>query len=56
MSDDYEWRERSDRDVDVLALVCCALDADYEAATSILETLDRGAARALLCRAGALLQ
>jgi hypothetical protein len=37
----YGWRERRERDLDVLALVTCGVLADYGAAVSIVATLDR---------------
>jgi hypothetical protein len=36
----YKWRSAADREVDVLALVVCGVLADYDAATTIIETLD----------------
>jgi hypothetical protein len=45
----YEWREPRDREVDVLALVVTGVTADYDAATSIIETLDREQLVTALC-------
>jgi hypothetical protein len=36
----YPWREVRDRDVDTLAVLVSALVLDFDAAVSILETLD----------------
>ena len=37
----YEWRKPKDRDLDVLTLVVCSVESDYEGASRIVETLDR---------------
>jgi hypothetical protein len=44
MSDDYRWRSSRDRDADTLAVVAAALQSDYEAAVTVVESLGASAA------------